>query len=115
MAARRMMAEQNSLDIETIRKWFNPFMRNGQKLFAELIPTWVIRKDATARLFGITAAQFQAAAGPAADQVRKDAARAFKERFQEIVQRRHDCIHTCDRPANAPQPITRAGTVANVI
>lgn len=66
------------------------------------------------QVFGMTAAQFQAAVGSAVNTARKDAAKTFRERFQAIVQRRHDCIHTCDRPANTPQPM-RPGTVANVI
>ena len=115
MAARRMMADEDSLDIETIRKWFNPFIQDGQKLFTEPIPVWIAQVGATARLFGVTSAQFQAAAGAERDQTRKKASKTFKERFQAIVQRRHDCIHTCDRPANAPQPINRPGTVSNVI
>lgn len=49
MAARRMMADQNSLDIETIRKWFNPFMRDSQKFFTELLPLWITRDGANAR------------------------------------------------------------------
>ena len=36
-------------------------------------------------------------------------------RFRTIIQRRHDCIHNCDRPKVAPQALDRAGTVRNVI
>ncbi len=32
-----------------------------------------------------------------------------------IIQRRHDCIHNCDRPKMAPQPLVKGGTVIKVI
>ena len=39
----------------------------------------------------------------------------LKERFAEIFQRRHDCIHNCDRPKLRPQDLARSGTVLKVI
>jgi hypothetical protein len=115
MAARRMMAEQNALELETVRNWFNPFCADGSKIFAQVLPTWITRPGATARLFGIAPRQFGTTTGRGRDQAIKTVNKTFKERFDAIVQRRHDCIHTCDRPANTPQPISREGTVTNVI
>jgi len=39
----------------------------------------------------------------------------FEERFRTIFQRRHDCIHNCDRPKVSPQPLDKCGTVLKVI
>ena len=38
-----------------------------------------------------------------------------QERFGRIIQRRHDCIHNCDRPRVAPQPLAHARVVLKVI
>jgi len=108
MAARQMMAEENSLRIDTIKKWFNNFCGPNQRMFKEVIPAWIIKPNATARIFGINPATYTAA--------QKDIANnALIARFEAIVQRRHDCIHACDRPANRPQRIAANGTVSNVI
>jgi hypothetical protein len=39
------------------------------------------------------------------DRARKQAIEQFKDRFGAIFQRRHDCIHNCDRPRMSPQPL----------
>jgi hypothetical protein len=108
MAARAMLADQTSLDLGRIKSWFNPFLKPGPIFFKEVVPTWVTKRGATMRLFGVDPARYRPA-----DQAR--VTEAFRGRFESIVQRRHDCIHTCDRPLNAPQRIHSAGTVANVI
>jgi hypothetical protein len=36
-------------------------------------------------------------------------------RFRDIIQRRHDCIHNCDRPRVSPQPLSTRSTVLKVI
>ena len=36
-------------------------------------------------------------------------------RYGMIFQRRHDCIHNCDRPRVAPQALHLAATVVKVI
>jgi hypothetical protein len=108
MAARAMLADQTSLDLDRIKSWFNPFFKPRPTFFKDVVPVWVTKRGATKRLFGVDPTRYTAA-----DQVR--ATEAFRGRFELIVQRRHDCIHTCDRPLNAPQRIHSAGTVANVI
>ena len=115
MAARRMMAAQDALKLDTIRNWFNPFFQSGQKFFSELIPIWIARNGATERLFGIVPSQFLATSGAARNFAQRSAKNSFENRFKTIVQRRHDCIHTCDRPLSSPQTIHSAGTVSNVI
>lgn len=108
MAARQMMAEENALQMDTIKSWFNKFCRTGHKMFKDVVPTWIGRPGATARAFGIAPANYTAAQQDVAN-------KSLISRFENIVQRRHDCIHTCDRPANQPQPINTPGTVTNVI
>ena len=39
----------------------------------------------------------------------------MEEQFSMIIQRHHDCIHNCDRPRMAPQPLVKGGTVIKVI
>ena len=40
---------------------------------------------------------------------------AYFERYGSIFQRRHDCIHNCDRPKVSPQALVKGGTVFKVI
>jgi hypothetical protein len=82
---------------------------------------------ATARLFGRTTAQYQAdmaafAANPDQEKGQQDAKSlrnrcmgVFNKRFKVIIQRRHDCIHNCDRPYVSLQALPCTGTVGNVI
>jgi hypothetical protein len=115
MAARRMMEDQNALKIETIQKWFKPFFAGNQRFFLDVMPVWSQRSGATARVFGVTSAQYLTAQAANAKAAADNARAAFESRFEKIVQRRHDCIHNCDRPGNTPRPIRSAGTVRNVI
>lgn len=118
MATRDMMERDNVLQLDKVTKLFNPFLPDGQnkKLFTEVIDSWVQSPRATAHLFGITSARFVALpAGQGKDQAKKDAAKHFTARIASIIQRRHDCIHNCDRPKSTPQPIGNHGSVRNVI
>jgi hypothetical protein len=73
------------------------------------------RPDSTRRLFGMASHVYTALAPTAKDAARRRARAFLQGRFGEIFQRRHDCIHNCDRPRVAPQPLTLAETVLNVI
>ena len=46
---------------------------------------------------------------------RKQAVEQLKDRFGAIFQRRHDCIHNCDRPRISPQPFGNGVTVLRAI
>jgi hypothetical protein len=70
---------------------------------------------AKTRLFGITSTAYRGMNLARQDQARKDAIEKLEERFAEIFQRRHDCIHNCDRPKVRPQSLARRGTVFKVI
>ena len=115
MAARELMERNSVLSLELVRQLFNKFFRDGHKLFRELIPAWVAHAAANRRLFGTTGRRF--AALPPADQraAAKRAVEALEARFRAIFQRRHDCIHNCDRPKVSPRPVAGPGTVRDVI
>jgi hypothetical protein len=70
-----------------------------------VLPTWIVHPDSRRRLFGITAARFNALPDNLQGQAVADAQTRLEERFREIFQRRHDCIHNCDRPRVKPQPL----------
>ena len=121
MAAREMMARENVLKLDRIRELFNGFCRDGHKLYSDVTDAWIVHPDARRRLFGITAADYQSLSPAGKDAARKAARRQMEKRFFEedsprsIFQRRHDCIHNCDRPRMTPQPLEKAGTVIKVI
>ncbi len=108
MAARRLMDREDMLDLEDVRKRFNPFFRprQGVKLFAEVVSGWVDHPDARWRMFGIRGAKFRSLTGKDRADATDTAHAVFRDRFRQIIQRRHDCIHNCDRPRTRPQPIT---------
>lgn len=115
MAARRMMERENVLSLPAIQTLFNKFLRDGQKFFRDLVPAWIVHADADRRLFGITASRFRALPlnlrGPAV----ADAQANLENRFRRVFQRRHDCIHNCDRPRVKPQPLRAPALVEDIV
>ncbi|MFI5454064.1 MAG: hypothetical protein ACHRXM_01295 [Isosphaerales bacterium] len=73
------------------------------------------RPDAKTRLFGIPHRVYMAMTPGDKDEARKEATERLQERFMTIFQRRHDCIHNCDRPRMSPQPMDKGRTVLKVI
>jgi hypothetical protein len=71
--------------------------------------------DARIRLFGVSQADYLAKSSTDKRAAREAALHQFEERFGSIFQRRHDCIHNCDRPRMSPQPLPSSGTVLKVI
>ena len=87
------------ISMRKITETFNPFLRQGQKLFEGNIIDHLIRQlKAPQRLMGITPTNYRKLAGQAVDNARKAARSKLIGRFSDILQRRHDCIHNCDRP-----------------
>ena len=115
MAARKMMERQNVISLSTVQTLFNKFFRKGHKLFRDRLDNWMSRPDAKVRLFGILPAAYLAKPPQGKHAAREGAIDHFNERFRDIFQRRHDCIHNCDRPRRSPQPLNSAGTVLKVI
>lgn len=116
MAARQMMEQENVLKLDTIQllfKWFFPANRRFFK--PELLDSWITHADAHKRMFGIRGADFDALNDADKNGARTRALEKMEGRFSDIIQRRHDCIHNCDRPRMAPQPLSRGSTVTKVI
>jgi hypothetical protein len=112
---REDVERENVLSLDEVKKLFNKFFRNGHKFFGDLVEPWIGHPRAKKRLFGITRrahAQLSATDQHAARRLAQD---QMEERLGKIIQRRHDCIHNCDRPKMAPQPLVKGGTVIKVI
>jgi hypothetical protein len=116
MAARRMMERQNVLSLKEVQKLFNHFFRAQNKLFTDtVLDDWLKSAQAADRLFGIPKAKYLTLRGVAKADALKSAKTHLERRFKQVFQKRHDCIHTCDRPRTAIQQIGTSGTVMNVI
>lgn len=115
MAARKMMERQNVLSLKAVQELFNKFFPDGQKFFRDQLDAWMSHPDARIRLFGVSPADYRAMTDFARRAAREGAVNQFEERFRTIFQRRHDCIHNCDRPRISVQPLERGGTVLKVI
>lgn len=115
MAARKMMERENVLRLDTIHGLFNKFFRKGQKLFRDVLPAWIVHPAARRHVFGITAARFNALNPAGKNAATGMALETMESRFRTIFQRRHDCIHNCDRPRVSPQPLAVADIVFKVI
>ncbi len=115
MAARKMMERENVTRFSAIQTLFNKFFRRGRKLFRDLLDEWISRPDARIRLFGVSRADYLAMSDADKHKARDNANDQLEDRFRAIFQRRHDCIHNCDRPRMSPQPLDKGGTVLKVI
>jgi hypothetical protein len=106
MAARELMEEESVLSIDKVRQMFNQFFRDGHKIITqESIATWLTHRSAKCRCFGTTGTEYRRKIPAEQTAARKRALTRFQDRFGTIFQRRHDCIHNCDRPRVAPQRI----------
>src|SRR5262249_55576555 len=112
---RRMMDRENVLSLEEIRSLFNKFFREDHKLFGDVLEDWILHPDAKKRAFGVTRSAYNAMTPAEKNTARREAKRQMYERFGDLIQRRHDCIHNCDRPKMAPQALTLGGTVLKVV
>lgn len=115
MAARKMMERETVISLAAVQTLFNKFFRRGHRFFRDLLHDWMTRPDARIRLFAVSSADYSALSGPDQHAAREAAIDQFEERFRTIFQRRHDCIHNCDRPRVSPQPLDKGGTVLKVI
>ena len=115
MAARKMMERENVISLKAVQDLFNKFFRKGHRFFRDQFDSWMSRPDAKIRLFGVLPADYLAMTPQDKNAAREDAIDQFEERFRTIFQRRHDCIHNCDRPRVSPQPLDKGSTVLKVI
>jgi len=112
MAVRQRMEKDNMLRVSRARTAFNPALPTGQKLWGDIIFDYArLRRK---RLTKWTANEIHAASGSARDKMKKAAWGRLTRRIGNIVQRRHDIVHNCDRPKQAPQRMSR-GTAKAMI
>lgn len=105
-AARDLVEKQSVLSIEEIKNLFNQFFPEGRKLFtAATIGDWITHPDAKTRMFGITRTDFKKLSNQQRGHAKDEARKKFNSLFDKHFQRRHDCIHNCDRPKQALRPI----------
>jgi len=115
MAARKMMERETVISLATIERLFNRFFRKGHKFFRDLLDGWITEPEAIVRLLGVSRAAYLAMNDADKHLARRKSINQLEERFQAIFQRRHDCIHNCDRPRVSPQKLATSGTVLKVI
>ncbi|NUT63227.1 hypothetical protein [Herbaspirillum sp. C9C3] len=106
MAARELVEKENVLSFDQIRGLFNQFFpkKNGL-LSRDRVCGWMSNPQAKRRQFGKTAAEINALPVAGQDAAKERALEHFENKFGTIFQRRHDCIHCCDRPKVAIQAI----------
>lgn len=111
MAAREIIEKENVLSIKQIKDLLNIFCREGSKLLTQdTVEAWILHAEMRQRLFGINQPQYNQLQGAAKNKAKKLALEHLGRRMQSIFQRRHDCIHNCDRPKYAIQAITEDKT-----
>jgi hypothetical protein len=107
MAARELIEKENVLSLDKIRDLFNHFFRKTHRiLHLATIETLITHREAKSRMFGITATAYRTLPAVDKNKAKADAVEHMEEHFKELFQRRHDCIHNCDRPKIALQGIT---------
>lgn len=115
MAARELVEDDSVLSLSEIRKRFNLFFREEHKIInRDTIGLWLIHRDAKFRCFGITPAAYRKMNQTTQHKAQCSVMVHFEKRYAIIFQRRHDCIHNCDRPKVAVQGIIEP-QVAKVI
>ena len=107
MAARELIEFENVLSLHKIKELLNQFCRTNSTLIApRSIGAWIEHRHSKIRLFGISATAYRALTPNQQPSARQSAVDRFNSRFEAIFQRRHDCIHNCDRPKVSTQPIS---------
>jgi hypothetical protein len=104
MAARTLMEKDNLLQLGRLNKLFNPALPKGKKLWQDLTDDFVNLNRK--RLAGYRKAEYAALSGQGKAEGPKKVSAAVLGRMGEIVQRRHDVVHNCDRPRTAKQRLT---------
>lgn len=115
MAARKLMERENVISLPAAKSLFNKFFRKGHRFYGDLLDGWISRPDSLIRLFGVSHVDYLAMTDKEKHRACEEAKDQFEDRFQYIFQRRHDCIHNCDRPKVSPQPLNEGDTVFKVI
>lgn len=108
MAARELVEKENVLSFDQIRNLFNQFFPKKQGLISrDRVCDWLSDPQAKRRQFGTTDAELRAVPPADLNAAKERALEHFETKFSTIFQRRHDCIHCCDRPKVAIQAINQ--------
>jgi len=112
MAAREMIEKESVLSIQKIKDLLNVFCRDKHKLLTqETVEGWILHADMRQCHFGISHHAYRQAPAATKLKAKKNALNKFGRRMQSIFQRRHVCIHNCDRPKLAIQAILADATL----
>lgn len=115
MAARMLIERESVLSIKQIRDLFNQFFDGSNKIINKsTIESWINHEDSKQRLWGMNKYQYRKTPQSGKGTKRAQAVKKFEERMTEIFQRRHDCIHNCDRPKVSIQGITQVQTEKSI-
>lgn len=107
LAARGLIEKDNVLSMGKIKQLFNPFFRNGHKLFeSPMLNEWILVRKAPQRIVGTNATLYRRMSAKEKSAARKVARKKLNVYYDSICQRRHDCIHNCDRPKVSLQKIS---------
>lgn len=111
MAARELIEKESVLSIKEIKSFLNIFCREEHKLLSqETIEGWITHPSMRQRQFGISQSTYRNTPAAGKATAKKKALVRFGRRMQSVFQRRHDCIHNCDRPKLAIQKISSDNT-----
>ena len=119
MAARKVMAEENMLQLSRVPDMFNPALPQGYKLRdGSAIEAFV--EASPKRLVGLTASEYRAKMLNGGTQDRKDKVRksvwnAMVAELGKRIQRRHDIVHNCDRPKEVCLDVTQASVEKTIL
>ncbi len=112
MAARQLIEHESVLSLGQVKKLFNHFFDDGEKILTErTIESWILHSDSRYRMWGMSPQDYKRRVRDGEQgKARKEALSKYGTRMRVIFQRRHDCIHNCDRPKSAIQSISRQQT-----
>lgn len=97
--ARELIEKDNVLSLKKVKDLFNHVMDDKNKLLTQdMMEDWLLKKGAMHRLMGITPTAYRQLAQGDKDKRKKAMLEKLTSRYNSIIQRRHDCIHNCDRP-----------------
>jgi hypothetical protein len=107
LAARAKIEKENVLSLGKIRTLFNQFFPKSHGILSKSdMERWILHRDSQVRMVDVTSTAYRAATGSQKTGYQSNASEKLAKRMEEIFQRRHDCIHNCDRPKIAVQQIT---------
>ncbi len=110
------MERESVLSFDAVKELFNHFFRDSWRLLDDnVLDAWMSACPAPLTLFGIARGRYDSLNTNDKRNARSNGRKQLIARFREVVQRRNDCIHNCDRPKTKPQRIPTLTTVKRVL